>query len=188
MSGRFPGILNSISFFLHKHWFMYHHRLNIQGKIVERLPSIFTRQSAAGPYAMREGAYETMKTWALNSRAAGPDTQPGISYFMDGSRYFADLVTVCRDNGIKLVFFWPPFPPNDEVLRGGVVYEQYIAGFRSVCDSLGILTRDLHASPAGEEWSFSDRIHLDAAGRTVFTREMAGVIGDMLMPAGTLLR
>ncbi len=181
MSGKFPGVLNSVSFFLHKRWFVYHHRLNIQWKIVERLPRVFTRQPAAGPYAMREDAYETMKEWARGNRTACRDTLPGISYFLDSTRYFGNLVTLCRDKGITLVFFWPPFPPNDAVLRGDPVYERYIAGFRSVCDSLGIITWDLHVLPGNEQWSLSDRIHLDKEGRAVFTRAMAGKIGESLI-------
>jgi hypothetical protein len=173
VSGRFPGVLQSIAFFLHKHWFLYHHRLNVQARILERLQ--LTERNIPGPrknpYGLRGDAAETMGRWAredLNRQAAHGESGP---IGRDG--YFEDIVDLAQKNNVRLVFFRPPFPPADTVLRGNPVYEKTMALFQKLCDSLGIDNWDLAPAPPGAAWSYSDGIHLDRRSRRIFTGEMA---------------
>jgi hypothetical protein len=180
VSGGFPGILPSIAFFLHKHWFLYHHRLNMQAKILERLP--FTKKNARNlrrenPYGMRNDAMETMGGWAHNALKKQA-TLPENSLFGPNS-YFRDIVELARENKVKLVLFRPPFPPADAVLRGNPLYEKTMALFQKECDSLGIDNWDLAQAPQGTAWSYADGIHLDRAGRMLFTREMAARLAGL---------
>lgn len=170
VSGRFPGVLESIAFFLHKHWFLYHHRLNIQEKIIERMPFVKkpSHDLSKNPYGMRNGAVEAMRSWAREDLRRNQCNSPQSD---DG--YFKDIVSLAKENGVRLIFFRPPFPPADGILRGNSVYEKSMESFRNLCDSLGIDIWDLAAAPAGTSWNYSDGIHCDPPSARIFTREIA---------------
>ncbi len=184
VSGRFPGILQSVTFFLHKHWFLYHHRLNIQRKILEKMLFTHSRDiastdtSVAHSYGMRSDAMNTMRLWAMNDLKLHSRMQSSGNGPVNRDGYFWDIVDLAKRNNVTLVFFWPPMPPMDGVLQGNPVYEKNRKSFESLCDSLGILTWDFGRKPFSTELSYSDSIHCDRRSMRLVTQKMAEKIKE----------
>jgi hypothetical protein len=180
--GGFPGVLESITFFLHKHWFLYHHRLNVQGAILERTPfaKAHTLDVGTNPYGMKTNAAYAMRAWVregLKKQSICTDNGP-----LSNGGYFRDIVALAKEHNVQLIFFRPPFPPADGILRGNPVYEKSMVTFQKLCDSLGIINWDLAAPPAGTSWSFSDGIHCDRRSAILFTQEIADKIQESKLP------
>jgi hypothetical protein len=179
VSGGFPGVLESIAFLLHKHWFLYHHRLNIQGKVVERIPFAEKHAPAAvnNPYGMRIDAGGVLSERAEDvldrKKRCNASDSP-----VNRNGYFYDIVSLAKANNVQLIFFRPPFPQADAVLQGNPEYERNMALFQGLCDSLGIVNWDLSIAPQGTQWTYSDGIHLDHQSRQVFTREIGRKLQD----------
>jgi len=170
--GGFPGLLNSIEFFFHKHSYFYHNRMHLQEVIAEKIGIRFKNliKEKENPYAMHKDAFEIMRD---RSRESIRDTASIKSPdFLNGSHFFADLVYLAEKNGTKLLFIRPPYPPCDMELRKNSYFMCADSAFRSICDSLGLSYWDFGSAQSEKQWNFSDRIHLSEESALLFTEKI----------------
>ncbi len=168
--GGFPGIIPTLQFFMHKHWYAYHYRLELQGKVTERLFKHWPKPPANrnNPYKMVEGAAELFQKMAKNI-LADKDSSKVKSDLHDPRSGFFGLAQLSRAHQVQLIMLTPPCPPQDRVLENESVYRKYRVEFDRICDSLAIVHIDLSHAPNGNPYTFSDGIHLDAHGARIFT-------------------
>ncbi len=183
LSDGFPGIASSLSYWLHKHWFSYHYRLEIQARLRERLfPTARAdrRLSRPGnPYRMVDEAARRFTDMARKDLHR-LESMPGRNEAMrQREAHFLDLATLARQNGATLVVLKPPLPPSDSLLAASPVFAEYQRAFTRLCDSLGVLYLDLsRKADYSQLYTYSDGIHLDSAGAREFTLCLAARLGE----------
>jgi hypothetical protein len=170
----FPGIIPSTQFYLHKQWFTYHYRLELQGKLKERLTKHWPKSHVASnnPYKMADGAEFRFQKLAQSALATKNLMQVEKELHDPRSGLFA-LVELARTHHFQLIMLTPPCPPQDRVLENEIIYRKYREQFGSICDSLGVVNIDLSHAPIGRPYTFSDGIHLDSHGARIFTSAFA---------------
>lgn len=177
--GRISG-MEEFRFFLHKNWYGYHHRLETQARIQERVaawipsghPQTFAPDTAFNPFRMAAGAEATFARWAeaaLEAHGGGHDAEGGSGGFDSGLEELAELA---QSAGVELWMLRLPCPPADSLLDGAEAHVKYMSAFRARCDQLGIRFLDLSRPPPGVAYTYSDGIHLDAGGRKLLTQEL----------------
>lgn len=196
LSGGFPGAAATLSFWLHKHWRAYHYRLEIQARIRERLgcgtasgngngnrsgSGADKEAVGQGPYRM---AVDAFARFAENTRKELDRMErsgEGAEAARRMEAHLIDLAVLAQSRGVRLVVLKPPCPPMDGETRRVPGFAEYDRSFRALCDSLDVIYLDF--SPDGNgaagtiagtghscgPYSYSDGIHLDAAGARRFT-------------------
>lgn len=187
LAGGFPAPATALSFWLHKSWFTFHHRHEIQARLREGLvPRDPSRPEAAGnPYRMVGGAlglFESTARAGLARLEAMPD---GSTAMRRREAHLLDLAALARENGTTLVILRPPLPPSDPLTSASPAFAAYHAAFRSVCDSLGIVYLDFSVEQGCGPYTYSDGIHLDAEGSRRLTACVAEALGSRIASAPT---
>ncbi|MDQ3003378.1 MAG: hypothetical protein M3Y08_19220 [Fibrobacterota bacterium] len=180
LSGGFPGIAPCLSFLLHRTWFSYHHRHEIQARLKERLipkePAAKVKQG--NPYRMVDLAAFRFAETARSELRRLESMPDGPSAMRRREAHLLDLAALAKENGVALVILKPPLPPADTFLQRSPAFAAYVRNFRSLCDSLGVRYLDLSGEESCGPYSFSDGIHLDEAGSRRFTACVATALAS----------
>lgn len=187
LTGGVPTPSASLAFLLHKTWFTFHYRHEIQARLREGLvPRDPPRPEAAGnPYRMVGGALGLFASTARSELARLEAMPDGPASMRRREAHLLDLAALARENGTTLVILRPPLPPSDPLTAASPAFAAYHAAFRSVCDSLGVVYLDFSAEDGCGPYSYSDGIHLDAEGSRRLTACVAEALGSRLAPVPT---
>ncbi|MDB5049327.1 MAG: hypothetical protein JWO30_2398 [Fibrobacteres bacterium] len=182
LAGGFPGAVESLSFWLHKHWLSYHYRLEIQARIRERFHG---NQSGNGDEAAGQGPYhmaaDAFARFAENTRV---DLQrmeksgDGAEAMRRKEAHLIDLAALAKAEGVRLVVLKPPCPPMDMETRMVPAFADYDRGFRALCDSLGVAYLDFSTGKSCGPYAYSDGIHLDEASARTLTACVSGALAS----------
>lgn len=182
LTGGMPTPAAAATFWLHKNWFSYHHRLEIQARLRERFDRIFPSEAGTetkgNPYRMAGGAVEQFEATARSELARLESMSDGARAMRRPEARLLDLAAIARENGSTLVILRPPLPPSDSITARSAAFSAYHQGFRSLCDSLGIAYLDLSGGSGCGPYRYSDGIHLDEASSEAFTACLAAALAD----------
>lgn len=189
LSGGAPTPAAALSFWLHKHWFSYHYRLEIQARLHEKFFPVAAAPSATppsatvpsattpppNPYRMAAHARDMFAEGARASLRRLQASSDVTSMLRSREAHLLDLAALAREHGIRLVVLQPPCPPIDEALAGAPAAQRWRGDFARLCDSLNVVYLDLRDG----DYRYSDGIHLDAASAAEFTARVAARLASL---------
>ncbi|MEO7778179.1 MAG: hypothetical protein ABIY63_11660 [Fibrobacteria bacterium] len=166
-----PGPAGMLAFWMHKHWRAYHYRLELQARLRERLQGWERNKpaDAVNSYRMATDAYARFAEGTREHIRRLEIPGEGMRTLHGRNAHLLDLAAAANAAGVRLVVLKPPCPPMDQVTARSRAFAEYLRGFKSVCDSLGVAYLDLSLEEECGPYSYSDGIHLDVAGAEAFT-------------------